>query len=63
MSEAVPLPQPQPFEFDQIEVWGPQLFAELKDILPADIRGKLALRVLKYDPLDDLFELADLHIG
>jgi hypothetical protein len=59
MSEAAPLPQPQPFDFDQIQVWGPQLFAELKDILPADIRGQLALRVPKYDPLDDLFELAD----
>src|SRR5215468_12082098 len=33
---------PVPFDFDRIEVWGPELLSGLQDLLPSNIRERMA---------------------
>ena len=51
----------EPFDYDRIEVWGPELYSALRDVLPDDT----PMQIRKSDPqdVDDasnrLFELAN----
>lgn len=54
----------EPFDFDRIEVWGPDLNSAVEDILPQDTANRIA----RFDPAyiedarDRLFELADRDV-
>ena len=51
----------EPFDFDRIETWGPQLVAILKDLISERDREKLAASRPKYleDARNHLFDLVD----
>jgi hypothetical protein len=48
-----------PFDFDRIELWGPELLSELQDLLPMKIREMMAAEnpELIDDAYDRLFEI------